>query len=121
MTDKKILIVEDEIILAMDVQGSLEQEGYKVTGIADSAEKAMAKIDQVKPDLVIMDVKIMGKVDGIETGREIINNHSIPIIFITGNVNDLTLKKIEEMRPAGLLSKPIMMDDLISLVREVLG
>lgn len=79
----RVLIVEDEAIVAADIQNTLESLGFTVLGRAATGEEAVSKTSSLKPDLILMDVKLKGDMDGIKAGLEIRAVHKIPIIFLT--------------------------------------
>ncbi len=83
MVSAKILIVEDERIVALDIKSSLENLGYTVTGIVASGEAALTKVAESRPDLVLMDINLKGDMDGVETAEQIRAHFSIPVIYLT--------------------------------------
>jgi DNA-binding NtrC family response regulator len=119
--DKSIVIVEDEMLLAGDLKLSLEDSGYRVVGIAMSAEDALLMIERDPPDMVLVDITLGGKMDGIVAAGRIIEEYSIPVIYITGNSDDLTIGLAGQSKPVGILSKPIDYNELLSLVDSTLG
>ncbi len=102
----KILIVEDESIVAQDLQFILEDLGYDVPAIADSGEIAIQKTIEIQPDLIIMDIRIIGEMDGISTAQIIVNQFDIPIIYSTAHSDDETLNRAKQTEPAGYIIKP---------------
>ena len=76
-----ILVVEDESIVAIDIQNILENLGYKVPAIADTGNEAIQKADESKPCLVLMDIRLKGEIDGIEAAEQILSRFDIPVIF----------------------------------------
>jgi CheY-like chemotaxis protein len=110
--NKKVLIIEDEIIIAEDIQMIMEDLGYNQTEIIMYAEKALEKINEYNPDLILMDIFLKGKMSGIEAAKEIRNNYSIPIIFITAYSDTKSKKEISETTPYGYLIKPIKEEEL---------
>lgn len=105
--DTKILIVEDEKLIGMDVRENLAEMGYTVTGIVDSCESTIDSINLYKPDLVIMDIVINGDLDGIETADIVRKKFSIPVIFTSANNDDYTLLKAKKVQPYSFLTKPV--------------
>ena len=83
MEKTKILIVEDEVIIAMEVESQLQGLGYEVTSIVNTGENAIKKAAEDKPDLILMDIRIKGELDGIDTAEVIRNKFGIPVIFST--------------------------------------
>ncbi len=107
-TDKaKILIVEDEAIIALELQRQLEIMGYQVTSLAASGEDAVLMAQEGNPDLVLMDITLSGDISGIEAARQIRTKVSIPVIYLTAHSNEETLKQATETEPYGYLIKPV--------------
>lgn len=106
MAQTKILVVEDEIIIAEDLQRRLERLGYEVIGIATSGKEALEKIKEQLPDLILMDIVIHGETDGIETANNIKSLYDIPIIYLTAFSDDETLKRAKITEPFGYMIKP---------------
>jgi len=103
----RVLIVEDEALLAMSYRMALDGGGCEVVGIASNAADANIMARELAPDVVLMDIKLKGNVDGIETARHIITRYNIPVIFVTGNTDEETRKRALEVNPKGYLEKPI--------------
>jgi PAS domain S-box-containing protein len=112
MTDAKILIVEDEAIVAKDLQYRLNKFGYTVPEIASSGEEAINKALQISPDLVLMDIRLKGKMDGIEAAQEIYRRLNIPVIYLTAYADDNTLERAKITEPFGYLIKPFKEKEL---------
>ena len=108
---KKILIVEDELIPAYDLSESLEHLGYTVTAIVDTGEGAIAQVKDNPPDLILMDIKLRGEINGIETADKI-RNSNIPVIYLTAFSDDTTLKQAALTGAYGYLTKPVKPEDL---------
>lgn len=106
MTNEKIMIVEDEKIVALDIKDSLEHFGYSVPCMADSGEDAIKFIDQYRPDLILMDIVLKGKIDGIEAAKEIRDNYNIPVIYLTAYSDEKTLQRAKLTEPFGHILKP---------------
>nr|WP_319537847.1 response regulator [uncultured Methanospirillum sp.] len=103
---KKILIVEDEFITAMDLAENLEFMGFSVAATTDTAEEVLSLALEHSPDLILMDINLKGEMTGIEASNLIKNNLDIPIIFLTGQSDDVTISKAIESEPFGYLIKP---------------
>lgn len=116
-----ILIVEDEIIIAMEIQVRLESAGFAVCGLASSGEKAIALAREKNPDLVLMDITLKGPLDGLETAGRIQAEKSIPVIFLSATDDEAVLRRIREARLGFSLAKPFKESDLIAAVRVSLG
>ncbi len=112
MTKAKIFIVEDEAIIAMELESSLQSLGYEVTSIVDMGEKAIEKAEKDKPDLILMDIRIKGEMDGIETAEIIRNKFGIPIIFSTAYLDQERIERAKITMPFGYVLKPIQERDL---------
>ena len=103
----KILIVEDEGIIADNIASRLRKSGYQVAGIADSAEAALARVPEVKPDLVLMDIHIKGALDGIEATQKLRESFDIPVIYLTAHTDPQTIDRAKRTGGFGFLTKPI--------------
>ncbi|MDO9550496.1 MAG: PAS domain S-box protein [Methanoregula sp.] len=106
MEKKSILIVEDEQIPAVDLKDTLISLGYRVTGIASAGERAIEMVDEEAPDLILMDVRLAGKLTGIEAAEQILLRHSIPIIYLTAYADPELVERAKKTRPYGYLIKP---------------
>ena len=106
------MIVEDEAIVAADLKSRLNQLGYQVSGIAASGEQALAMIEQVQPDLVLMDIRLQGVMDGIETALEIRRRFRLPAVFVTAYAGRSTLDRAKLAEPLGYILKPFDNHDL---------
>ncbi len=112
MQKAKILIVEDEAIIAMEVESQLQILGYEVTSIVDTGEKALEKADADRPDLILMDIRIKGKMDGIDAAEAIRNRFGIPVIFSTAYLDQERIERAKITMPFGYVLKPIQDRDL---------
>ncbi len=119
--DKKILIVEDEFSIALDIKLSLEEIGYIVIGIAHNNAEAIKYTLENKPDLIIMDINIAGEKDGIEMANDIYKNHKIPVVFLTGNGDNDTFKKALATKPFSFLLKPFNSKELSYTIQIALN
>jgi DNA-binding LytR/AlgR family response regulator len=106
MLKNHILIVEDEAIVASDIQYSLQKLGFFVTGVAASGELALSMIKSSQPDLILMDIMLQGKLSGLDTAELIMKTYSIPIIFLTAYVDEVTLSRAKKCEPFGYIIKP---------------
>jgi len=102
----KILVVEDEGIVAEDIFQSLENMGYKVPKVVSSGQEAIQKIPDLQPDIVLMDIVLRGTLNGIETSKRIKKQFDIPIIYLTAYADRDTLEKAKKTEPYGYLLKP---------------
>jgi PAS domain S-box-containing protein len=106
MSIPRLLIVEDEAIVAEDLKSRLRQLGYEVVGIAHSGETALALTAQTHPDLVLMDICIQGTMDGVRTAELVKQQHHLPIVFLTAYSEEATLQRAMRVEPGGYLLKP---------------
>lgn len=113
---KRILIIEDEFIIAEEIAIRLKRKNYSVVGICDTAEIAIEIIKKKSPDLVLLDITLRGDMDGIELSALIKNNHGIPVIFITANNDISTFEKAVITEPFGYITKPIDDNILINSI-----
>ena len=112
MSHIKIMIVEDDPIIGADLEDRLSEMGYQLSGPFDKGEDAFAALNAAKPDLIIMDVNLAGKWNGIETAKKIMSIQALPIIYLTGNSDDYTFAEAKQTQPAAFLSKPFRGRDL---------
>ena len=109
---KKIMVVEDENIIALDLKKRVTSLGYKVTAVVASGEEAVQFADEYKPDLILMDIYLRGKMNGIDAAEEISKHNNIPIIYVTSYVDDVTLRRLESTTSFGHIIKPIDQTEL---------
>lgn len=107
MNIAKVLVVEDENIVAMDIKNRLNFLGYAVPAIVDSGEEAIKKVAETHPDLVIMDIRLSGKMDGITSAETIRNRFKIPVIYLTAYSDKETLQRAKITEPYGYILKPL--------------
>ncbi|HKR04083.1 MAG TPA: response regulator, partial [Bacteroidia bacterium] len=120
MSKTKILVVEDENIVAKDIQNTLIRLGYDVPATASSAVIAFDKLDEVKPDLVFLDIRLKGDMDGIQIAERIKTEYDLPVIFLTSYADKNTLDRAKLTQPYGYLIKPFNESDLQSTVEMAL-
>ena len=120
MKKPRILVVEDEWIVAKNIQGYLETFGYTVTSIASSGDKAVKKTQEDKPDLVLMDIVLPGEIDGIEAAKQIRTCLNIPIIYLTAHVDKEKLERAKVTEPYGYIVKPIEERELYCAIEVAL-
>lgn len=106
MTIPKIMIVEDESIVAMEIRSSLTDLGYTVTAIASSGELALKRVAETQPDLVLMDINLKGNMDGVQTAEQVRAHFGIPVIFLTAYADNNTLQRAKLTEPFGYILKP---------------
>ncbi|MDZ7261538.1 MAG: PAS domain S-box protein [candidate division KSB1 bacterium] len=102
----KVLVVEDENIVAMDIQNTLKKLGYVVTAIASSGEEAIQKAAETQPELVLMDIVLKGSMDGVAAAEQIRARFNIPVIYLTAYADEDTLQRAKITEPFGYILKP---------------
>lgn len=116
----RILVVEDEVIVSADLQDQLVKLGYEIAGAAVAGEEAIEKAHALSPDLVLMDIMLKGRMDGIEAAHQIRNSLHVPVIFLTANSNDSVLDRAKVSEPFGYLLKPFDQRSLKSNIEMAL-
>ncbi len=112
----RILVVEDEAIVAADVRRSLIDMGYEVPETASSGEEAIASASKMRPDLALMDIHIKGDLDGIQTAEILRERFRVPVIYVTAYADEVTVERAKKTEPLGYLLKPIKILELRSVV-----
>ena len=108
----KILVVEDEMIIGAKISMQLTSLGYEVTGIVPRGEEAIVHVEENKPDIVLLDINLKGKFDGIETALRMQKLADIPIIYLTANADQATFNRAKVTKPYAFISKPYKQLDL---------
>jgi len=116
----KILVVEDEKILAMGLKRKLEIMGYTVTGTASSGQEAVEMAGDGQPDLILMDIVLKGDMDGIDAAQQIISLYNIPVIYITAYADEKILERAMVTEPYGYLIKPFKETELKANIKMAL-
>lgn len=116
MAKPQILIVEDEVITAMEIQSRLENAGYTVSAIVSSAEEAIAGLSSNRPDLVLMDIRLRGNLDGIQAAEAIRRRYDIAVVYLTAYADGETLQRAEATQPYGYIFKPFEERDIYTTV-----
>ena len=106
MPAKSIIIVEDEGIVAADLEDRLQRWGHMVVAKVASGQRALDEVARLKPDLVLMDIIIEGVMDGVQTAEQIMAQHEIPVIFLTAHADNPTMKRAQLTGPFGYVLKP---------------
>jgi len=106
MSAARILVVEDESIIAEDLKGSLIKLGYTVPSVESSGEEAIKKAEEFKPDLVLMDIVLYGNMDGIEAAKEIHSRFDIPVVYLSSYSDEDILERAKITQPYGYIIKP---------------
>jgi CheY-like chemotaxis protein len=121
METPKILIVEDEAVIALDIQYTLENLGYRVPAVVSSGEESIEKASEIHPDLVLMDIKLSGDMDGISAAEQIYNRFRIPVVYLTAYSDEKMLEGMRRIMLFGYISKPFDEGVLKSTIEKVLG
>ena len=116
MSKMKIMVVEDELMTARDIQEQLEDAGYEVCGLARNYEDAMRCYHESLPDLLLLDIKIDGEKDGVDLARTISSFSQVPIMFLTGNEDEYTIDRAKKTLPVGFVLKPFRAREFITNV-----
>ena len=116
----RILVVEDEGIVALDIKMTLRRLGHDVIDTVDSGKAAVKVALERTPDLILMDIRLKDEVDGIEAARMIKRFRDIPVIYLTGQLDESTVRRAQTTDPAGYLGKPFTAPDLAALIQKAL-
>ena len=121
MNSFKILIVEDETVIAKDLRFSLIDMGYSVTGIVSSYDEAIESLNKDKPDALLIDITLRGQKTGIDLGRLLLEKDEIPFIYLTSHSDKLTIEQAKTTRPSGYLVKPFKKENVYSTLEIALN
>ncbi|QTA84963.1 response regulator [Desulfonema magnum] len=113
---KKIMIVEDEVLIALEMSFHLKDMGYDILQPVATGEDAVKKAESERPDIILMDIRLAGKTDGVEAAKAIHLIRKIPIIFMTGYSDDGLIKEIEKLAPLAVFNKPVDMQRVKSVI-----
>ncbi len=102
----RVLVVEDESLVAKDIHNMLRGQGYEVVGVLSTGEEAVRAVSQSEPDLVLMDIVLKGEIDGIAAARTIWERHGVPVIYLTAYADETTLARAKVTEPFGYILKP---------------
>ena len=116
---RRILIVEDEAVTSVMLEKTLKELGYEVVGSAFDGHEAIEQAREKKPDIILMDIRIQGEMDGIETAKQIYQQYHIPVIYLTAHSDDDTIRRAVESGPFGYLIKPFKERELYSNIEMV--
>ncbi|OQX54073.1 MAG: hypothetical protein B5M54_05920 [Candidatus Aminicenantes bacterium 4484_214] len=112
----KILIVEDESIVALDIASLVKEMGYEVCGLVYSGEEALKVAERTSPDIVLLDIGLPGEVDGLTVAEQLKEKHQVAIVFLTGYTDETIETRLRSLQPLGILTKPV--DDIA--MKEIL-
>lgn len=121
MNKVKVLVVEDEVIIADSICGTLEDLGYEPLEPAINYTEAIAIIEEEKPDIAILDIQLSGRKTGIDIAKKIIDCFHFPFIFLTSNSDSITLNQAKEVRPPAYLIKPFSKEELYTSIEIALS
>lgn len=116
----RILIVEDEFIVSLEMETALAEAGFAVVGVANTADQAVQYAASERPDLVVMDIRLIGQRDGIDAAIEICRSTGIRCVFATAHRDAQTLARAEAASPLGWITKPYTRDMLVETVKRAL-
>lgn len=116
MEKARVLVVEDQIVIAKSIESMIVNHGMEVIGVCKSGEEALDIAEKQGPDVVIMDIKLEGKMDGIQAAARIHEMHRIPVIYLSDHTDAVTVRKAKTTRPANFLSKPFTETDLLRAI-----
>ena len=116
MKDIRILIVEDDAIISMDIEQRVKKHGCVVLGVVDRAEKVFEKVGTERPDLVLMDINIKGEMDGVSVAEKLLNDYNIHVIYITAYSDMSMRERALKTEPLGYLVKPIRESELVEML-----
>jgi len=116
----RILVVEDEMVISLEITATLRRLGYEVVGQAITGADAVRLTDEVDPDLILMDIRLKGDMDGIEAASRIHERNDQPVIFLTAHSDDVTLERAIAVSPSGYLIKPFKDRELYSSIELAL-
>jgi CheY-like chemotaxis protein len=114
---KKILIVEDEVIIAEDLEMTLKNNGFQVCAIVATGEDAVLKTNELNPDLIIMDIRLDDEMDGIEAAGIIRQNSDVPIVYLTAYSDTAILVRANATNLEAFLTKPFKMKELVDIIK----
>jgi len=113
-----ILVVEDDFLVAMQIEAALTEAGFALTGTAASGEEALAMAAAIRPGLALMDIRLAGKMDGVDTALALFRRHGIRCIFATAHHDPEVRRRAAPAEPLGWLAKPYTMPAMLEAVRQ---
>ncbi len=120
MAKTQILVVEDEHIVAKDIQLRLQGLGYHIPAVASSGEEALQKAEETRPDLVLMDIRLKGTMNGVEAAEEVRRRFNIPVVYLTAYADSHTLHRAKVTEPFGYILKPFEERELYTCIEVAL-
>lgn len=116
----RVLVVEDQRIIALDLAATIKRVGHEAVGIETKGERAIKAVEVLNPDLVFMDISLAGEIDGIEAARIINLQFKIPVIYISGNHDMVTIEKSKSTNAYGYLVKPVEDSDISTIINTAI-
>ena len=116
----KILIVEDDVIIGEDIKKSVRNIGHEIVDFVPSGEQALERAEKLRPDLVLMDIVLRGRLNGIETAEQIHKQFQIPIVFLTAYADKITMSRAQRANPYGYILKPFEDEELKSVLEQAI-
>ena len=120
MAKANIMVVEDEGVVSIDIRNMLKKAGYSIAAVAFQGDEAVEKAELSAPDIVLMDIGLKGEIDGIEAAKKIRDRFQIPVVFLTGFADKVTMTKAQEVNPSGFIIKPINEEELKKTLEDIL-
>jgi DNA-binding NarL/FixJ family response regulator len=117
----RVLVVEDDALIAMDLSVSISQLGGEIVDVSATAHDATRLVAELRPDVVLMDVRLRGEPDGIEAARIIQEGGSTPVTFVTGNSDSDTLRRMGQLSGAQIILKPVLINELRDAIIRASG
>jgi DNA-binding NarL/FixJ family response regulator len=117
----RIVVAEDEMIIALDMKRKLERLGHRVVSTVNSGAAAIAEARRLQPDLLVMDIGLKGPIDGVRAVNAIWKEKRIPVVFVSAYSDESTLHEVAQLRPAGIVMKPVAEGDLPATIQSALA
>lgn len=113
----EVLIVEDQVLIAIHLQDLVEEAGYGVSGMAHDAVEALAAAARQRPSFAIMDLRLADGVSGIDVARQLYELYGVRCLFVSANINEDVRRQVADLRPLGFIGKPFLPAEVIAAVR----
>jgi CheY-like chemotaxis protein len=117
----KVLLVEDDLLTARSIELILREYGFEVIGTLKNADEIVEQVNKLKPDIILMDIILQGKIDGVTATEKLREVVDIPVIFITGSSDRPTLDRIKSVTNSDLLAKPFSTSNLLKKINNIFG
>lgn len=119
MHTQRVMVVEDESLIAIDLKMSLKSLGYDVSDVVATGEDAVQSAIKKTPDLILMDIHLQGQIDGIEAAYQIQKSCKIPIVFMSAYTDSVTMERINNLKVAGFIAKPLTNYDIVNTINSI--